>query len=217
MGTLLYSIGKNVLVKQSKIGENTFIGDDSIILNSEIGECCDIEKRNLIRASVLGDMSYTGADTNILWSDVGKYCCISRMVDIGGNEHNISVVSMMPDYRVQNRLFGKIRKHPDENKIVIGNDVWIGQGVSIVRKPDLIVGDGAVIGAGAVVTKSIPPYSVVAGVPARVIKYRFSELLIDRLLKICWWNWPKEKIEKKWNLLSKNLTMDILDQLEEDS
>lgn len=216
MSSSLYSVGKNVLVKQSKIGEYSFVDNDSIILNSEIGEYCDIEKRNLIRASVVGDMSYTGADTNILWSEVGKYCCISRMVDIGGNEHNIGALSMMPDYRFQNRLNGKIRKHPDENIIVIGNDVWIGQGVSIVRKPDLIVGNGAVIGAGAVVTKSIPPYSVVAGVPARIIKYRFSESIIERLLKICWWNWPKEKIAEKWSLLSKNLTMDILDQLEED-
>ncbi len=212
-----YKTGKDVVIKQSQIGSASFIDNDSIILNAVIGKFCDIEKRNLIRASSLGDMSYTGADTNILWAYIGKFCCISRMVDIGGNEHNIMAASMMPDYRFQNRVNGKIRKHPDEEKIKIGNDVWIGQGVSIVRKPGLTIGDGVVIGAGAVVTKSIPPYAVAAGVPARIIKFRFQDQIIEKLLKIRWWDWPTEKIIKNWHFLSVDLTADILDQLMEEN
>ena len=211
-----YRTGTNVLVKQSRIGAKTRIDNDSIILNSVIGANCDIEKRNLIRAAMIGDMTYTGADTSIMWAEVGKYCCISRLVDIGGNEHNYHAVSMMPDYRVMNRLCGKIRKHPDEEPVRIGNDVWIGQGVSVVRKEGLTVGDGAVLGAGAVITKSIPPYAVAAGVPARVIRYRFPEEQIEKLLEIRWWDWPCELVVKNWTLLSADLTGGNLELLEEE-
>lgn len=208
-----YKTGKDVLIKQSKIGYQTCIDNDSIILNSRIGEYCDIEKRNLIRASVIGDMTYTGSDTNIMWAEVGKFCCISRMADIGGNEHNYHAVSMMPDYRFNNRMKGKIRKHPDEKIIKIGNDVWIGQGASIARKDGLTIGDGAVIGTGAVVTKSIPPYAIAAGVPAKIIKYRFSDDIIEKLLILQWWNWEREKIIAKWDLLSSDLTPETLNSL----
>ena len=208
-----YTVGRDALVKQSRIGYKTNIDNDSIILNSVIGDYCDIEKRNLIRAATIGDMTYTGADTNIMWAKIGKFCCISRMVDIGGTEHNYHAASMMPNYRLQNRLNKKLLKHPDEKDIEIGNDVWIGQGASIIRKEGLIVGDGAVIGAGAVVTKSIPPYAIAAGIPAKVIKYRFSEDMIAKLLIIKWWNWPKEMILKNWPLLSQNLTEESLEIL----
>lgn len=211
-----YKTGTNVLVKQSRIGTKTNIDNDSIILSSEIGAYCDIEKRNLIRAAKIGDMTYTGADTSIMWAEVGKYCCISRLVDIGGNEHNYHAVSMMPDYRLKNRLCGKIRRHPDEEPVRIGNDVWIGQGVSVVRKEGLTVGDGAVLGAGAVITKSIPPYAVAAGVPARVIRYRFPEEQIAKLLEIRWWDWPYEMVVKNWPLLSADLTAGNLDLLAEE-
>lgn len=208
-----YKTGRDVLIKQSKIGHDSFIDNDSIILQSEIGARCDIEKRNLIRKAVIGDMTYTGADTSIMWANVGKFCCISRLVDIGGNEHNYHAVSMMPDYRFNNRMLGKLRKHPDESLVKVGNDVWIGQGVSIVRKEGLTIGDGAVLGAGAVVTKSIPPYAIAAGVPARVIKYRFSEEVIEKLLALRWWDWPAEKIIENWHSLSAEPTVQGLELL----
>jgi acetyltransferase-like isoleucine patch superfamily enzyme len=160
-------------------------------------------------------MSYTGADTSIMWAEIGKYCAISRMVDIGGNQHNYHAASIMPLYRLQNKLGGKLTLHPEEEMITVGNDVWIGQGVSIVRKKGLVIGDGAVIGSGAVVTKSIPPYAVAAGVPARIIRYRFSEPVIERLLKLKWWDWPAEKILECRDLLTADLTEEILDELAE--
>ena len=75
---------------------------------------------------------------------------------------------------------------------VIGNDVWIAAGAQVLHK--VTVGDGAVIGGGAVVTKDVPPYAIVAGVPARIIKFRFDEKTIDELLDIKWWDWPEEII-----------------------
>lgn len=78
---------------------------------------------------------------------------------------------------------------------IIGNDVWIGINSTILN--NVVIGDGAVIGAGAVVTKDVSPYSVVGGVPARLIKFRFSEEQIDRLLRIKWWDWPLELISQR--------------------
>ena len=208
-----YKLGRDVLVKQSQIGHKTVIDNDSIILNSVIGRYCDIEKRNLIRAAKIGDMTYTGSDTSIMWAEVGKYCCISRTVDIGGNEHNYHAASMMPDYRFNNRMNGKLRKHPDEDMVKVGNDVWIGQGVSIVRKEGLVIGDGVVLGAGAVVAKSIPPYAIAAGVPAKVIKMRFPDNFIQKLLQIKWWDWPDEVIKENWALLSADMTDETIESL----
>ncbi len=209
----IYKTGKDVLIKQSRIGRDSFIDDDSIILQSEIGAKCDIEKRNLIRKAVIGDMTYTGADTSIMWANIGKFCCISRLVDIGGNEHNYHAFSMMPDYRFNNRMNGKLRKHPDESIITVGNDVWIGQGVSIVRKEGLTIGNGAVLGSGTVVTKSIPPYAIAVGIPAKVIKFRFSDDVIEKLLELRWWDWPSEKIIENWNVLSSNLDQENIELL----
>lgn len=209
------TLGRNVLLKMSKVGDYSSIGNDSTVLSSTIGAHCDIDERNLVQKSTIGDMTYTGADTSIMWASVGKYCCISRVVDIGGNEHNYRAASMMPTYRIRTCLAGKLAKHPDEEPITVGNDVWIGQGVAIARKPGLTIGDGAVIGSGAVVTKSVPPYAIVAGVPARVIKYRFPEPVIECLLEACWWDWPADAVLEHWDLLSGDLTEDVARKLTE--
>ncbi len=209
-----YKVGNGTKVKASKIGDGSTIDDDCQIIKSSIGQKCDIEKRNLIQTAVIGDMTYTGSDTNIMWAEIGKYCCISRQVDIGGNEHDYKAAMMMPSYRLKNKLGGGLSKHPDEEMIKIENDVWIGQGVSIVRKPGLRIGNGVVIGSGAVVTKSIPDYAVVAGVPAKIIKYRFPEDIIERLLKLEWWNWDNDKILECSDLLTGTLTPEIMSELE---
>lgn len=207
-------INSNALVKMSTVGVGSSIDADSVVLNCEIGRNCDIEKRNLLRKTAIGDMTYTGADTSITWAKVGKWCCIARMVDIGGNEHNYRAASMMPEYRVMNRLAGKLRKHQEEALVTVGNDVWIGSGATVVRKEGMTIGDGAVIGAGAVVTKSVEPYAIVAGVPARVIGRRFDEETVARLLALRWWDWPDDLVLDCWALLGGDIDKDILDELE---
>ncbi len=210
---LIKSVADDAVVKNTTLGKRSTIDHGCVVLNSTIGSYVDIEKRNLIRSAVIGDMTYTGADVGIMWAEIGKYCCIARKVEIGGNEHNYRAASMMPSYRLLNKLGGKLSMHQDEEIVRVGNDVWIGVGALIPRKSGLVIGDGAVIGSGAVVTKSVPPYAIVAGVPARVMRYRFEASVIERLLRLKWWDWEREKILEYWPLLSSDLTEEAVDAL----
>lgn len=93
----------------------------------------------------------------------------------------------MPELAGPNSTFSK-------GPVIIGNDVWIGEGASILS--GVTVGDGAVIGARAVVSRDIPPYSVVAGNPAHIVRKRLPDADVDFLLSIRWWSWPSDKIRK---------------------
>ena len=126
---------------------------------------------------------------------IGSFCSISdRVVIFLGGEHRLDFVSTFPFNMFFNR-FRDLPGHPaSRGDVVIGNDVWIGYGVLIVS--GVTIGDGAVVGANAVVSKDVPPYAIVAGNPARVIRYRFPPPVIERLLKVAWWDWPADKIEK---------------------
>lgn len=120
---------------------------------------------------------------------IGRYCAISSNVHIGGGNHRMEWLTM------------GFTGHPldvadlnDEPWTMIGCDAWIGIGATILA--GVTVGHGAVIGAGAVVTKDVPPYAVVAGVPAKIIKYRFSDELIAELLETKWWTLSIEAVLK---------------------
>lgn len=138
---------------------------------------------------------------------IGRFCSIAQglCVILGGN-HPLNQVSTYPlEYVFPETpsLKGIIKRD-----VIIENDVWIGIGVHIM--PGVHVGNGAVIGAFSVVTKDVPPYAVVAGNPATIKKFRFPEDIINRLLKLEWWNWPKEKLRSALPLLNSTNIEDFL-------
>ncbi len=126
--------------------------------------------------------------------NIGKYCSLANDITIiCGGEHDQNWVSTYPFIDRFSLMEHKTLIRPRfKGDICIGNDVWIAQNVTILS--GVSIGDGAVIGAGAVVCKDIPPYAVAVGVPAKVVKYRFSKEEREKLLKIKWWNWPKDII-----------------------
>jgi len=148
-----------------------------------------------------GDHSYwVGPIVRRTLSDVkiGKYCSIANDVVMDcGMQHHVEWITTSPlrKHFEGNEIYGVFSK----GNIVIGNDVWIGEGVLIMS--GVHIEDGAVIGARTVVTKDVPPYAVMGGSPARVLKYRFPPDVIQKLLKLKWWDWPDEKVKERIPLL----------------
>ena len=157
--------------------------DKNLKLELPISFCADFDKD-----ITMGAYSYSKSPLN--YCDIGRYCSIAKGVSIGeASDHPVNWVSTS-GFQYQKEYFGQkgFDQEFEGNKIkrtVIGNDVWIGLGAII--KCGVKIGDGAIVGCGAVVTKDVPPYAVVGGVPAKVIKYRFEPEVIEKLLKLQWW------------------------------
>jgi virginiamycin A acetyltransferase len=169
---------------------------------------------------LVGDYSYyddpidsEGFERNVLYNYgrdrliIGKFCAIATGVKfiMGGANHNLDAISTYPF-----SIFGhgweserdQLLNLPDRGDTVIGNDVWIGY--ESVIMPGVNVGDGSIIAAKSVVVKAVPPYTIVGGNPAKVIRQRFSEADITKLLEISWWNWEIAKITQHLSLIMSN-------------
>lgn len=137
---------------------------------------------------------------------IGKFCMIASDVQfiMNGANHLTHAISSYPfaifGQGWQHAMEGK--HYPSKGDTLIGNDVWLGYKAAIL--PGITIGDGAIIGAYAVVTKDVAPYSIVGGNPAQEIRKRFSQEDIERLLHIRWWDWPIEKISRNVQLLTGN-------------
>lgn len=206
---------KDVKIVDSEIGQFSSIGDNSNLLKSKVSDYVAINRNCVLDKSEMGFGSYINQNTTLKNAIVGKFCCISWNVCLyGGSSHNYQAPSMYTAYHWKHIFGSSVDTNTEEKKkSVIGNDVWIGNGAIVIN--GVSIGDGTIIGAGAVVTKDVPPYSVVAGVPAKVIKKRFSDDVISRLLKVQWWNWPIKVISKNEELLRINpITEDSLIAME---
>ena len=128
---------------------------------------------------------------------IGSFCSFAVNITIAGGNHPLDYLSTHAFLYYKKFQFVKenrdINQDANCKKINIGNDVWVG--VNAIILPGVTIGDGAVIASGAVVNKDVPPYAIVGGVPAKVIKYRFSEEKIQELLELQWWDWSDEKIK----------------------
>lgn len=159
---------------------------------------------------IIGDYTY-GKPEILEWGEnkklyIGKYCSIASKVKIflGGN-HRIDWITTYP-FNIINDDFPNainITGHPaSKGDVVIGNDVWIGYGATILS--GITIGDGAVIGAYTLVSKNVEPYTIVVGNPMVVVRKRFDEEVINKLLKLKWWNWDNKKINDNIKTLCSN-------------
>lgn len=192
-----------------------------------------IGKGSIISNSTIGLCSYVGANSKLPNTIIGSFCSIADNVKVIYYTHPTSTfVSTSPVFFskckqcgitfVENQLFDEILFINDKH-LIIGNDVWIGSNVTI--KGGVKIGDGAIIAMGAVVCSDVPPYAIVGGVPAKVIRYRFSQDVVNKLISFKWWDknidWIKEnhdcfnEIEKFIALIDKTQgrEMDLNDNL----
>ena len=165
------------------------------IRNSNIDKTSKIcSGSNVVNATV-HKYSYVGNYCLITNAEIGSFCSIADYCYIGGAKHTIEWVSTSPVFsRGRNVLNKNFSMHSADmnRKVLIGNDVWIGAMCQI--KEGLTIGDGAVIGMGSVVTKDVEPYSIVGGNPARIIRYRFSDEIIEKLIDTTWWDLDESKL-----------------------
>lgn len=173
------------------------------IFNSHFGRRCRLGGNCLIRTSSFGDFSYAEAGVRITHTSIGKYCSIGPGVMIGLAAHPVDrYASTHPVFYLNRPHLGydfvteDLRS--DYTGTNIGNDVWIGANALVMD--GVSIADGAIIGAGSVVTKDVEPYTIVGGVPAKPIRKRFDDRTIDALLEIKWWDkgetWIRDNAEK---------------------
>lgn len=174
---------------------NKRVSASSMIFDSEINKRAAVRQKARLYHVKLGRYSYIGRNTLIQHTEIGSFCSISEDCNIGMPSHPTTFVSTSPVFlQGSNYLHVNFANFPYDDcpTTMIGNDVWIGTRVQI--KSGIFIGNGSVIAAGAVVTKDVPDYAIVGGIPAKVIRYRFDEKTINEIRKIEWWNWPEERI-----------------------
>lgn len=178
--------------------------------------------RSRIYNSTIGYGSYVGADSAIIGTKVGRYCSLGPDISMPTGLHPttgfastsplfFSTAGQLGRSFVRRQKFMEYRYAEDGYLRVIGNDVWVGGNVVILE--GVTIGDGAILGAGCVVTKNVPPYSICVGVPAKPIRYRFDQETIDRLLATKWWERGHEWVEA--NADSFEDVQELLELLEE--
>jgi phosphonate metabolism protein (transferase hexapeptide repeat family) len=168
--------------------------------NSKIEPNSHIFINTIINNSTISSYSYIGRNSMVQNATVGKFCSIAKEVNIGLGSHPLDMFSTSQlFYRSDNAFkMNLVKKNIgfiEYKPIQIGHDVWIGTRAIIMD--GVSIGHGSVIAANSVVTKDVPPYAIVGGVPARIIRYRFTEDVIESMLNLEWWQWNIEKIAKE--------------------
>ncbi len=174
----------------------------AIVFNSNVDKKAAVSGRTRLYDSEIQKYSYLGRNNLVINTQIGKFCSIADDCKIGCASHTIDWVSTSPVFSKGKNILKKNFsnfEYVTNKRTIIGNDVWIGNNVLI--KDGIKIGNGAIIGMGSIVTKDVEPYSIVAGVPAKIIRYRFEKNIIDELLNLEWWNLSEDKID----IVSKNV------------
>lgn len=175
-----------------------FLHPDCQITDSSFGAYVEIGKGSRVANSVFGDYSYCDRYADIANARIGKFANIAAFARIGATDHPLHTAAChhflyrSADYWDDTSPDEDFFAHRKSRLAHIGNDTWIG--ASAMIKPEVTLGDGAVVAAGAVVTKDVAPYTIVAGTPARPLRLRQPPEIAERLITLAWWDWPHDAL-----------------------
>jgi acetyltransferase-like isoleucine patch superfamily enzyme len=186
---------KNIISKLRNRVNNTISNPtckfykDSILIDSQLEGYNILFEEAQLFSTKLGKHTYIQKHATIVNAEIGRFCSIAKNVSIGPGIHKIDGVSTHPAFFLKNTPLLKTFTEKDlfnpSKKTVIGNDVWIGENVIIID--GVTIGTGSIIAAGAVVTSDVEPYSIVGGIPAKLIRYRFEKEISQKLIYSKWW------------------------------
>lgn len=186
-----------------KLGLEPVIDPTANVRDAVLGRYTEIGARTVFAESTLGDYSYVVNDSNIIYTTIGKFCSIAAHTRINPGNHPMQRASQahftyrasayFEDAQDEAAFFDWRRSTP----VTIGHDVWIGHGAILLAGRS--IGTGAVVAGGAVVTKDVPDYTIVAGNPARIIRRRFPEEIAERLKALTWWDWEHAQLRTALN------------------
>lgn len=171
---------------------------DCFIENCTFGRYVEVGRASVLLNSEMGDYSYCARLCDMANARIGKFANIASNVRIGATDHPMDRASMH-HFMYRSASYWSDAENDaawfDQRRArvaLVGHDTWIGHAAMI--KPEVTVGIGAIVGAGAVVTKDVPAYAVVVGNPARVIRMRFPEAIQERLIALAWWDWDHDRL-----------------------
>jgi phosphonate metabolism protein (transferase hexapeptide repeat family) len=177
------------------------IEKDVTLKRVTLGAYTEIKAHSSLEEVSVGAYSYFAGSNQAIYASIGKFSSIATFVRINpGNhpcydrvaQHHFTYRSAEFGFAPDDSAFFEGRR---QHRVIIGNDVWIGHNAVVM--PGVKIGDGAVIGSASVVTRDIPPYAVAVGVPARVIRMRFSDEMIEKIARCRWWDWSHEEIKER--------------------
>ena len=172
----------------------------AVLRSAKLGRFTEIKERVAFSDAELGDYSYVERQAEVIYAKIGKFCAIAANARINALEHPLERISQHKmtyranEYFLGAKLDSEFREKRQGKSVETGNDVWIGHGAVI--KPGVKIGHGAVVAAGAIVTRDVQAYAIVAGVPAKFLRWRFEPKLSERIISLGWWDWSHDRLAK---------------------